>query len=188
MQPSAPVIMVIRHAEKPTQVAYGVKESGVKSSHNLTVQGWQRAGAVVHFFAPTHATRRKSPIVTPKFLFASAPTHSSDDESKSHRPEMTIKPLAQQLGLQINLQFRRGQEADVAHAAQAYNGPVLIAWQHEYIYEIAKSIPGGGVAPRKWPGDRFDIVFVFTLRNSTTGYGFNQVPQCLLAGDLPSVL
>lgn len=46
MQPSAPVIMVIRHAEKPTQAAAGVKQKGEESPHHLTVRGWQRAGAL----------------------------------------------------------------------------------------------------------------------------------------------
>lgn len=86
------------------------------------------------------------------------------------------------------MKFNRGQEPEVAHAAQACKGPVLIAWQHDSIYEIAKAIPGGSVAPNQWPEDRFDIVFVFTLRSPASGYRFGQVPQCLLAGDSPNVL
>lgn len=188
MQLSAPVIMIIRHAEKPTQTVAGVKQKGTKNSHHLTVRGWQRAGALAHFFAPGHARFSNSSIVTPQFLFASAPSHSIDDECKSHRPEATIKPLAEKLGLKINMTFKRGQESGVARAAQACKGPVLIAWQHDSIYEIAKAIPGGRLAPEYWPENRFDIVFVFTLRNPQTGYSFDQVPQCLLAGDVPKVL
>ena len=188
MQPSAPVIMVIRHAEKPTQMISGVKQKGAQSSHHLTVRGWQRAGALTQFFLPRHGQFPNSLIVTPHFLFASAPTHSTDDECKSHRPEATIKPLGQKLDLEINMNFERGQEAGVANAAQACTGPVLIAWQHDSIYEIAKVIPGGSVAPEQWPENRFDIVFVFTLRNPKAGYAFNQVAQCLLAGDMPTLL
>ncbi len=188
MRPKPPVIMIIRHAEKPTPTVAGVKQKGAKNSHHLTVHGWQRAGALAQFFAPGQARFSNSLIVTPKFLFASAPSHSLDDECKSHRPEATIKPLAQKLGLEINMTFGRGEESAVARAAQACKGPVLIAWQHDSIYEIAKAIPGGSVAPEDWPENRFDIVFVFTLRNPKTGYSFEQVPQCLLAGDLPDVL
>ncbi|RXS92810.1 hypothetical protein ESZ00_19925 [Silvibacterium dinghuense] len=179
--------MIIRHAEKPTQAIAGVKQKGEKNSHHLTVKGWQRAGALAHFFAPGHAQSSESLIVPPQFLFASAPSHSADDECKSHRPEATIKPLAEKLGLKINMTFNRGQESAVASAAQACKGPVLIAWQHDSIYEIAKVIPGGDIAPQHWPENRFDIVFVFTLRSSQNGYSFDQVPQCLLAGDTPDV-
>ena len=41
--PVAPVIMLIRHAEKPTEGVAGVKENGEQSSHDLIVRGWQRA-------------------------------------------------------------------------------------------------------------------------------------------------
>ena len=188
--PLAPVIMVIRHAEKPTEGVTGVKENGKQSSHDLIVRGWQRAGALACFFAPTHGPQQNPLIATPKFLFASAPStgSSNGEESKSHRPEETIQPLAKKLNLQINLQFTKGQESDVASAAQMCGGPVLIAWQHEAIYEIAKAIPGGSIAPQNWPGQRFDVVFVFTLDRAQNVYKFAQVPQCLLAGDSTTVI
>jgi hypothetical protein len=182
--------MLIRHAEKPTQAAAGVKEDGKQSSRDLTVMGWQRAGALVCFFAPARGPLQSPLIATPEFLFASASTDGSSnaDESRSRRSEETIIPLAEKLGLEINLAFTKGQEKEVAEAAQACSGPVLIAWQHENIYNIAKSIPGGSVAPQNWPGNRFDIVFVLTRRVPDNVYDFAQVPQSLLAGDLPTVL
>jgi len=67
-------------------------------------------------------------------------------------------------------------------------GVVLIAWQHENIPTIADAILGkAGVVPSKWPGDRFDVVWVFDLRQQG-GYAFSQLPQMLLAGDRPSVI
>ena len=116
------------------------------------------------------------------FACASSDQGSDEDESKPS-PGTNDDTLANKLQLQINLQFTKGQEADVANAAQACSGPVLIAWQHEVIYEIAKAIPGGNVAPQKWPGERFDIVFVLTLKQAKNVYSFAQVPQRLLAGD-----
>jgi hypothetical protein len=182
--------MLIRHAEKPTQAASGVKEDGTQSSHDLIVKGWQRAGALVCFFAPDRGPLQSPLIATPTFLFASAPIDGSSNtgESRSRRSEETLTPLAKKLGAQINLAFTKGQEKEVAQAAQACTGPVLIAWQHEKIYDIAEAIPGGSIAPQNWPGDRFDIVFVLTLRHATNVYDFAQVPQSLLAGDLPTVL
>jgi hypothetical protein len=76
----------------------------------------------------------------------------------------------------------------MAAAAIACYGLVLIAWQHEDIPAIANAILGkAGVVPPKWPGDRFDVVWVFDLQ-PVGGYSFSQVPQMLLADDLPSVI
>ena len=37
--------------------------------------------------------------------------------------------------------------------------------------------------PQKWPGHRFDVVWVFDLDPASKTYSFTQVTQCLLAGD-----
>jgi len=67
-------------------------------------------------------------------------------------------------------------------------GIALIAWQHEEIPAIGEAILGSkpGTLP-KWPGDRFDLVWVFDLDKSGS-YKFSQVPQMLLAGDTSSVI
>jgi hypothetical protein len=65
-------------------------------------------------------------------------------------------------------------------------GIALISWQHELIPSIANIIVGNQTTvPQSWPGNRFDIVWVFDLVTSSNTYSFSQVPQCLLAGDLP---
>jgi hypothetical protein len=189
MAPKAPKIMVIRHAEKPTAGFAGVNEAGVSSGHDLIVPGWQRAGALACFFAPTHGPLQNALLAKPAFIFASAAAVDPDPgNSKSRRPQETVTPLAQLLDLDIDLNFSKGQEEDVAAAAQACDGPVLIAWQHENINLIANVILGAETAPQKWPGGRFDVVFVFTLDPSDGTYSFAQAPQCLLAGDLASVI
>jgi hypothetical protein len=45
-------IMIIRHAEKPDGQTAGISMAGGQSPEELTVQGWQRSGALVRFFAP----------------------------------------------------------------------------------------------------------------------------------------
>ena len=183
--PTAVKIMVIRHAEKPRDGDSGVDDLGEMSKHDLTVRGWQRAGALACLFAPTQGLLQDARLARPGFLFASAASGdaSIDDASRSPRPKETIKPLAQKLQLEIDLRFSKGQEQEVARAAQACDGVVLIAWQHEAIHSIANAILGDGISPQNWPDNRFDVVYVFTLDTSTGMYGFDQVTQCLLAGD-----
>jgi len=186
-------IMLIRHAEKPEGAVQGVDANGNEGKEFLTVQGWQRAGALARFFAPASAQFQRPGIEQPQFLFASGPMSKKQKQagtgSKSYRPEQTITPLSQLLGstVPLNLNFVEGEEEQVAAAATACAGVVLIAWQHEDIPTIADAILGKtGVVPSKWPGDRFDVVWVFDLQEGE--YAFSQVPEMLLAGDLPSVI
>ncbi|HEU0051720.1 MAG TPA: hypothetical protein VFQ39_01040, partial [Longimicrobium sp.] len=92
------------------------------------------------------------------------------------------------LGLAIDTSNLKGDETAVAQAAMACGGVALIAWQHQDIPTIANAIVGNdSTVPQQWPGDRFDLVWVFDLQPGGT-YSFTQVPQLLLAGDLPSVI
>jgi hypothetical protein len=61
-------------------------------------------------------------------------------------------------------------------------------WQHEAIYKIANALLGNQSAPQTWPGNRFDIVYLFDLDAATGNYSFDQAPQCLLAGDQLEVI
>jgi hypothetical protein len=187
-------IMIIRHAEKPEGAVQGVEIDGNDGKEFLVVQGWQRAGALARFFAPLSAQFQRPGIDQPEFLFASGPVSKKEKNagggSKSDRPEQTLTPLSQFLGRQVpvNLDFAQGEETEVASASATCGGVALIAWQHEDIPAIAGAILGQtDVVPATWPGERFDVVWVFDLE-ANGQYSFSQVPQMLLAGDLPSVI
>ena len=186
MVAKASTIMVIRHAEKPGGRFAGVTEWGDTSARDLSVRGWQRAGALCCLFAPAYGPLQNALLAKPAFIFASA---SVDDptpgNSRSRRSQETVSPLAQRIGVEVDLRFSKGEERALAEAALACPGPVLIAWQHENISTIAHAILGARIAPQIWPPDRFDLIFVFTLDAAAGTYRFAQVPQCLLAGDWP---
>jgi hypothetical protein len=189
MAPKASKIMVIRHAEKPAGQVAGVDELGVPSGRDLTVRGWQRAGALACLFAPARGPLQSALLARPQFIFASAAVDGPEGgNSRSRRSQETVMPLAQLLDVDINLSFSKGQEKALAKAAQACSGPVLIAWQHENINAIANSIVGAELAPPLWPNNRFDLIFVFTLNPVDGTYSFAQVAQCLLADDLDNPL
>ena len=57
---------------------------------------------------------------------------------------------------------------------------------------IASALPlvSVTVLPRKWPGDRYDVIWSFTLapEPGPAQYTFGQIPQQLLAGDAATVI
>jgi hypothetical protein len=174
-------IMLIRHAEKPNGKVVGVTASGGANKEELIVRGWQRSGALVRFFAPADGKLADPRLAQPKTIFAAA----VGKHSKSLRPQHTVLALATALNLQLDLRFPKGDETDLAKAAVAAAGPVLIAWEHEDIPGIVNSIVGNSkTCPQKWDGSRFDLVWV--LDRQAQGWTFSQVPQLLLPGDSKS--
>jgi len=178
-------VMIIRHAEKPVGQISGVDESGNADLNSLIPQGWQRAGALVPLFSSSFG-----PLPTPTHLFA-----PNLFGSGSKRPFETITPLAARLGMTINATpggVAPGQYAPTDFSlmvpdALACPGVVLIAWEHEFIPSIANLILGNSsTVPQTWPSARFDVVWVFDLNPATNTYTFNQLPQLLLQGDLPT--
>jgi hypothetical protein len=187
--PTATKIMLIRHAEKPPSnpPPQGVNSNGDLDSESLIVQGWQRAGALVVFFAPSVGPFQNSEIATPATIYASQVAKHSNSE----RPQETVTPLIDKLGsgnVTVNFNFPKGQEQEVADSAMACSGVVLICWEHQNIPEITKWFPispnNPNPVPTEWPNGRYDVVWVFDL-DSSGGYCFYEEPQLLLAGDTP---
>jgi hypothetical protein len=176
-------IMVIRHAEKPSDdgTIQGVDAAGNVNKEELIVRGWQRSGALVRLFDPRDGKFVDSHLAVPKTIFAS----EAGKGSKSLRPQHTVLELANVLKLSLDLRFKKDDEAALVQAALAAAGPVLIAWEHEDITPtIVNAIVGNSTTcPQKWPGDRFDLVWVFDRKPSGSGWDFSQVPQLLLSGD-----
>jgi len=177
--------MLIRHAEKPTtgDPPYGVTEDGKRESESLTVRGWQRAGALAHFFAPRKGAVHSSALAVPQFLYASKPTKRNG----SRRSVETLTPVAEKLAIRINSHFQKSEVAEMLDEVFLCAGVVLICWQHVFLPEIAAYILGSDQGlPDEWPEDRFDLVWVFDLDSTRRRYRFKQVPQNLLMGDWAS--
>lgn len=174
-------IMLIRHAEKPDEPPpnFGVDEAGQQDPEELIVRGWQRAGALAHLFSPAAAGGRNSALATPQVIYAAAAVH----HSHSLRPQHTVAPLAARLGITPKIDFAVGEEADLAGAVKAEAGSVLVAWHHERIPSLANAIIRDTTScPQHWPGERFDMIWVFD-RTAGQAWRFSQIPQSLLAGD-----
>ena len=176
--------MIIRHAEKHQDGSpdKGVSIEGIHTKHELTVRGWQRAGALVRFFAPVGGFAPDAPISTPATIIASAAT----PQSPSRRAIRTVEMLAAAVGTTVDARFQEGEEAVVAAAALAGPSPVLISWHHSNIVPLAQAIAGPAIkVPAKWPDDRFDLVWVFDRADEAGDWRFSQVPQLLFGHDRP---
>jgi broad specificity phosphatase PhoE len=167
-------IMVIRHAEKPNGEP-GIMPDGSPNPKALTATGWSRARALVGLFDPQGGRFADPRLARPGRLFASG--------SDSLRPKQTLTPLADALGLAIDANYLKGQEDRLVAAAKNAGGVTLIAWQHEAIPKIAALVRGSaqGVPPR-WPGGRFDLVWVFD-RQDNGDWSFGQAPELTMPGD-----
>jgi hypothetical protein len=184
--PPPQVIFLIRHAEKPvvtngtTYTAMDV--TGTPNPDCLIPLGWQRAGGLATLF-DTAVGSMRTDLAVPGQLYSPAV------KTVNHRTYETILPLSLRLGLTINNTYQEGQEAQLATAIVANDAGVsLVAWEHDRIPDIAAKIPvvSGAVVPTVWPGDRFDIIWCFSLAaDGGAAYQFTALPELLLSGDGP---
>jgi hypothetical protein len=177
-------IMVIRHAERPSDdgTIVGVSSEGAGDPEELTVQGWQRSGALVRLFKPFDGRFSNNLLATPDVIFASKVGHKSN----SLRPQHTVLALASLLALKptLVLDYAKGEEDAFVQDVMSRAGVVLIAWEHEAIPGIGNRITGDSTTcPQKWAKDRFDLIWVFDQEPAGQSWIFNQVPQMLLSGD-----
>jgi hypothetical protein len=179
----SPLIMIIRHAEKPTEELAGIHPNGDQSDNCLIVRGWQRAGALVPYLAPAVGNAANPKLARPIHLMAAnreAP--GADPKEKSLREEQTLSALSDAIKVPLDVSCGKGMETKAAQIAMEQEGPVLIAWDHNKIVELSRQISDDPAIPGEWPGSRFDMVFVFRAK-AGGGYDFEQVPQMLLPGD-----
>ncbi len=174
-------IMLIRHAERPSpdKKFRGVGIAGRKDKESLTVRGWQRAGALVRFFAPRDDRFVHPALARPRALYAC----KAGPSAPSLRPQLTLHPLSELLAdVPLDSDFYEGQEEELVRKMLAGPGPALVAWKHLTMHVIADLVLGDRTtAPQYWPFERYDLVWVFDRVGD--GWRFTQVPQLLLAGD-----
>ncbi len=174
-------VMLIRHGEKSdaADATVGVDISGRADQRELSVRGWQRAGAIAVLFGHASDGAGRNPALSvPTSIYAARPT------SRSVRSLRTVEPLAAVLSLKIDTAFGDGDEAKLAAKVGGGGGAALIAWKHDRLPALAALIGNGRVeCPARWPDDRFDVVWVFEGSDTSRAWSFRQIPQLLLPGD-----
>ncbi len=173
-------IMLIRHAEKPRDGEQAVNREGQPDAHSLSVTGWMRAGALVRYFAvPEASGDAHQRIVRPAHLLAARPSPAHP----STRPRDTLQPLAQALGLTLDLRFASEEPlSPLAEHLRHLQGSVLVCWRHDELPALANALLQRNEAPGAWPEHCYDLVWVIEqLQLSRT---LTPVPQQLLPGDV----
>ncbi|HEY3864290.1 MAG TPA: flagellar basal body-associated protein FliL [Verrucomicrobiae bacterium] len=136
------VILIIRHAEK--------SETGLE----LTNAGQERAQAYVKYFSEFQVDGQ---ALKPDALFATA------DSKNSHRPRLTLEPLAKALNLPLSTTFKDKEPEALADELKSKpHGKVILAcWHHGKIPELIQALGGDPAAllpDGKWPAEVFDWV------------------------------
>lgn len=183
-------IMLIRHGEKPAEPPppYGITLQGEHDNESLTAHGWQRAGALVSFFAPSNGQFQNPHIATPRTIYAVR----VGPDSESWRHQQTVTPLLEKLHgrAAANFDYLKHQTDLLVASVLASEGVVLVCWDHNHLPVIARQIPSSPnsttLPPDEWDESRFDLVWVFDLDPIAGGYLFKAVPQLVLAGDAPA--
>ena len=175
-------VILIRHAEKPSAdgSSPGLAPSGESDPHELSLEGWQRAGALTCFFSPWHEGLTRAQAPPPNALFAPRPS----ELHPSRRGLRTLQPLAARLGLRVRTPHAVGEETMLADRLRTASGVVLVAWEHRALPGLARALVGHAGCdrplPTVWPGDRFDVLWLFMP--SEAGWHFWQQPQNVMAG------
>jgi len=190
---------------------------GKDGKESLVTLGWERADGLVTLFAPPWGP--KPCLGKPAYIYAADPGSSADDttgaagaadsssasdgDSHSQRPYETVSAVAQMLGVTIDAKHKKSDYAKVVSDALAKPGVVLICWQHQDIGLGSAQSPGIsqciltdtgttgtlGIPTTKWPGDRYDLVWVFNRPSGQERItSFLQVPQMLLPGGSTTVI
>ncbi len=161
------LVFIIRHGEKP----------GGDDVH-LAPKGYQRAGALAALF---DAGRNGGVYPAIDALFATARSR------ESHRPVLTLKPLARALSLDIDQGYADRDDAALAAEllGKKYDGKtVLVCWHHGRIPALAAALKATGT-PATWPDDRFDLIWRLDYERWASPQ-FQILPQLLLYGDKPA--
>ncbi|OOQ82382.1 phosphoglycerate mutase family protein [Penicillium brasilianum] len=135
---SPPKVFMIRHGEKPPN----------RDDHGLTLDGIKRSQCLRDIFG------RDSGYDIGHIM---APTVKWNGEHR--RAYMTVLPLANDLGLEVDAHCSRKDTQCVADTIQSYDGPgnILISWRHKNMGQIQEHL--GSHDPLEYPEDRFDLIW-----------------------------
>lgn len=146
-----PTVYLIRHGEKPDD------------GNGLNAQGEQRAQCLRNVFGASSgyiighimAQTPKSGLFMAQLLSRGLKRlQLTIPDGSRQRPLDTVEPLAQDLGLSVDISCDRDDQDCVANVVESYSGSgnILICWEHDALHDIVKAL-GDKKAP-DYPDDR----------------------------------
>ena len=152
-------IVFLRHGEKPSG-GYG----------QLTCQGLNRSLALPSVLTSKYGTAQ--------YIFAPNPEVMVPDSAGSFyyvRPLATIEPTAIRLGLPVNTQYGytdvTGMQNELTSTTYA-SSTVYVAWEHEFLPQIAQNILnefGAGVTVPAWTFGDYDTLYIVRIVRTASG-------------------
>lgn len=158
MADTTETIVIMRHAEKPSQ---GLGQ--------LTCQGLNRALAL-----PAVLNEK---FGKPDHIFAPNPTEQVNEGAGKGtyyyvRPLATIEPTAISLGMPVNTKYgfsaidNKNGLASALLASSNHSARIFVAWEHKYAVKLAEAIATAtgykGQIP-SWGSNEYDTLYVFTI-------------------------
>jgi hypothetical protein len=130
------VAYFIRHGEKPAE------------GNGLNAQGVERAEWLGKLFGP-------SSDYGIKYMIAQRPKANG----KQRRPFDTLRPLANELGLTVDIECGRDDFEGVAAKIKGYKGEgnILVCWEHKRLTDLLTAL--GVHNPPVYPTNHFDIIW-----------------------------
>jgi hypothetical protein len=143
---SPALVILLRHAEKPED----------ESNPHLSAQGYDRAKALVGFFATNAVIITNPPVAA---LFAARPASANG----SVRCQETLSPLMQHLKLPVSAAYRAEDFKPLArHLLEStnYSGKtVVVCWPRTELIGLAKAL-GAVPKPKTWKSEVYDRVWL----------------------------
>lgn len=150
-------IVMVRHAEKPSE---GLGQ--------LTCQGFNRA-------------LKLTAVLTQKFgnpqaIYAPNPGVLKNDKGTDYyyvRPLATIEPTAIRLGMPVNLKYAFAEHKKMTEELlqpQYKDSTIYVAWEHHLAAQIAEDIliqKNGTSKHLKWDDEDFDSIYVITIKSES---------------------
>ncbi|OUM67542.1 hypothetical protein PIROE2DRAFT_34691, partial [Piromyces sp. E2] len=137
---NAKLVMVIRHGEKINDKVT-----------NLSEKGKARAECLIEAFGPNGL------YPTPQKIYAQSPS----EKKQSTRPRDTVLPLANSLGLKVDLSFTSNKVKKLVKDIESSPEEIiLISWSNDKINDIAEKFDIKKTP--KWKGEVFDDIWMIT--------------------------
>ncbi|KAJ5622637.1 hypothetical protein N7528_005869 [Penicillium herquei] len=132
-----PDVYFIRHGEKPRNGGIGLSDDGL-----------ERAECIRDIFGD-HSDYNIG------YIMAQKPKKSG----KRNRPYETVKPLAEDLGIKVDISCKRDDSECVKDTIDDYEGEgnILICWEHHRMTDLVEEL-GYEDAP-EYPDDRYDLIW-----------------------------